>query len=109
MRDINQLLEKLLEAGIPLETVRKKGGEYEIVYKEATSEEQKDAGEQLRRAFVPVEDKEDHLRERLRDKGISDHDLLMALWERVVRGAPGACEALNGLLDALSAELEGEA
>lgn len=86
-----KLTEELQTAGLPVAGVSSSG---RIDYSRELTKTEKSAAETVVAAHDPCKTDEEIEQELITSKGISDHDLLMALWKKVVEADSTAADTL---------------
>ena len=105
MPTITDILELLQEQEIPVEVVRQVGNLATIVYKPEATKAQKTAGDQIAADNPLSKPEEQHIIDELDKQNISDHKMLMALWDKVMNNKTAKADEINSALAAICLDL----
>lgn len=102
---LGRLQAELAAAGLPVVGVASDG---RMDFARPLSPEEESLAEQIRTAHDPAPTAAELRRQEYERQGISDHELVVALWEQVLENRPAAAEALQAQRLAVKASIPKE-
>ena len=106
MSTITEILYLLQEQEIPVAVVRQAGDQAVIVFEPSATKEQIDAGNLIAAENLLTKPADQHIKDELEKQNISDHKMLMALWDKVMNNNTATADEINAALAAISPDLE---